>query len=173
MELNLFNIKKYPISANGNQCIGPCYPKNKSSLHPIRMEIVTSKNHSYCAVNQFSKYNPDTKNTTIEYLDKCYDFQNIKDSENDKNDNDNIMNIITPFMDFNLHHFLSIFYNINNYEDGIDYLTSKEIPFLTSHRIFEALLITYGKTIDIIDNRTIDFVIKLIKKCIHLHFMKD
>jgi len=156
----IFNMKKYPKSANGLQCIGPCYPKNKRSLHPIRMEIVTSRDHAYCAVNQFSKYDPETKNTQIEYLDKCYEFQNSEELENDK---DYIMNIITPYMDFNLQQFLIIFYNIHSYEDGIEYITSKEIPIVTSHRIFEAILNVYGETIDIIDNRTIDFVIKILK----------
>ena len=160
MESQLFNTKKYPKSASGLQCIGPCYPKNKRSLHPIRMEIVESRDHAYCPVNQFSKYDPVTKTTKIEYLDKCYEFQN---SEEIDNDIDTIMNVITPYMDFNLKQFLIIFYNIHNYEDGIEYLSSKEIPIVTSHRIFEAMLNVYGQTINIIDNRTIDFVIKLLK----------
>jgi len=93
METQLFNMKKYPKSASGLQCIGPCYPKNKRSLHPIRMEIVTSRDHAYCPVNQFSKYDPEKKNKTVENLDKCYEFQNPEEIENDKN---TIMNIITP-----------------------------------------------------------------------------
>ena len=40
MEHQLINIKKYPKSASGLQCIGPCYPKNKTSMHPIRMDIM-------------------------------------------------------------------------------------------------------------------------------------
>lgn len=160
MEHQIFANKKYPKSSNGLQCIGPCYPQNKRSLHPIRMDIITSKEFSYCPVNQFSKYNPETKQTTLEYIDKCYEFQN---SENIENDKDTIMDIITPYMDFSLDKFLIIFYNINNYEDGIEYITTNIIPLITSMRIFEAMLIVYGKTLDIIDNRTIDYVIKLIK----------
>ena len=163
MEYQISNIKKYPKSANGLQCIGPCYPKNKRSMHPIRMEIVTSKNNSYCSVNQFSKYNPEKKKMEVEYIDKCFQFQNESDEEVVDNEKDTILNIITPNMDFNLQQFLVIFYNIHTYEDGIDYITKNEIPFNTSHRIFEAMLNVYGNTIDIIDNRTIDFIIKLLK----------
>lgn len=163
MEYQISNIKKYPKSASGLQCIGPCYTKNKRSMHPIRMEIVTSKNNSYCSVNQFSKYNPEKKKTDVEYIDKCFQFQNESDEDVVDNEKDTILNIITPYMDFNLQQFLVIFYNIHTYEDGIEYITTNEIPLITSHRIFEAMLNVYGNTIDIIDNRTIDFVIKILK----------
>ena len=168
MEYQLSNIKKYPKSANGLQCIGPCYAKNKRSIHPIRMEVITSNQHSYCAVNQFTKFNQEKNIQETIYADKCYAFQNNDDENNDKNteeSNNNILNIIIPFMDFNLQQFLVVFYNIYNYEDGIEYITiNSSLPITTLQRIFEAMLNVYGSTIDIIDNRSIDFVITLITK---------
>jgi len=165
MEHQLINIKKYPKSASGLQCIGPCYPKNKTSMHPIRMDIISSNQYSYCAVNQFSKYNPEKQKTEEVILDKCYNVDNDNDKQNKADSNENILNVIIPFMDFNLHHFLIIFYNIHTYEDGIDYITkNKSLPVTTLQRIFEAMLNVFISKIDIIDNRTIDFIITLIKK---------
>jgi hypothetical protein len=161
MEYQLSNIKKYPKSANGLQCIAPCYPKNKKSIHPIRMDTITSKEHSYCAVNQFTKYNPEKKINEDFFLDKCYNVQ-----ENEKEDiNENILNIIVPFMDFNLKQFLLIFYNIHTYEDGIEYINKNiTLSISTLERIYEAMLNAYGLSVDIIDNRSIDFIIKIIKE---------
>jgi hypothetical protein len=162
MEHQLINIKKYPKSATGLQCIGPCYPKNKTSIHPIRMDIVSSNQYSYCAVNQFNKYNPEKQRTEEVIIDKCYNNNN---SQNKVDSNENILNVIVPFMDFNLHQFLIIFYNIHTYEDGIEYISkNKSLSLSTLQRIYEAMLNVYASKIDIIDNRTIDFVIILIKK---------
>jgi hypothetical protein len=67
-------------------------------------------------------------------------------------------------MDFNLQQFLIIFYNIHTYEDGIEYITQNQsLPITTQIRIYEAMLNVYAGRIDIIDNRTIDFLIKIIK----------
>jgi hypothetical protein len=161
MEFQLSNIKKYPKSASGLQCIAPCYPKNKRSIHPIRMDIITSNEHSYCAVNQFSRYDPEKDIKEELFIDKCYNVQ-----ENDKDDkNENILNIIVPFMDFNLKQFLVIFYNIHTYENGIEYINKNiTLPNSTLERIYEAMLNVYGSSVDIIDNRTIDFIIKIIKE---------
>lgn len=162
MEFQLTNIKKYPKSASGLQCIGPCYPKNKTSIHPIRMDVITSNQHSYCAVNQLSKYNPEKGTDEEIIMDKCYNIQNEGNQETDKIEN--ILNVIVPYMDFNLQQFLIIFYNIHTYEDGIDYITQNQsLPITTQIRIYEAMLNVYAGKIDIIDNRTIDFVIKIIK----------
>ena len=84
MEFQLTNIKKYPKSANGLQCIGPCYPKNKTSIHPIRMDVITSNQHSYCAVNQLSKYNPEKGIDEEVIMDKCYNIQNEGIQETNK-----------------------------------------------------------------------------------------
>ena len=67
-------------------------------------------------------------------------------------------------MDFNIKDFLSIFYEINTFEDGITWIVNNtEINIKTRIRIFECILNVFGQSIDIIDNRIIDFVISMIK----------
>ena len=80
-----------------------CFNNKKLSLIVAQQTPIfilsTSKNNSYCSVNQFSKYNPEKKKTDVEYIDKCFQFQNESDEDVVDNEKDTILNIITPYMD--------------------------------------------------------------------------
>ena len=65
-------------------------------------------------------------------------------------------------MDFNIKDFLLVFYGINTFEEGID-LISTLTNIRSQIRIFECLLNVFGKNVDIIDHRIINFFIELVK----------
>jgi hypothetical protein len=152
-------IKKYPKSQKGYQCLGPCYDKYVTTIHPITFDVITSKN-PYCPVAGYQKFNPDENKFVITYQDECKDTN----SNVTLDKNEEIYNNLLPYMDFNIKDFLSMFYEINTFEDGLDWITNNsESNIKTQIRIFECILNVYGKDIDIIDNRIIDFVINIIK----------
>lgn len=151
--------KKYLKSVSGHQCIGPCVSKNKKIIHPITLETITDKDQSFCPVNGFEIINEKTNKKEIKYIDKCYGIQN-----DNINNNTHIMNVLIPEIDFDIKHFLVMFYNIHSYEEGIAWINDNlGYPLTTRERIFECILNSYGFTIDIIDNRTSEFVYLLIK----------
>lgn len=151
--------KKYSKSSHGKQCLGPCVSKNKKIIHPVTLETVTDKNDAFCPVAGFEVVNEKTNKKEIKYTDKCYGVQ-----VNNINTNDNIMNFLIPYLDFDSKHFLIMFYNINNYEEGISWInTNSGYPITTRERIFEAILTAYGDSLDIVDNRTTEFILLLIK----------
>lgn len=151
--------KKYSRSSHGKQCLGPCVTKNKKIIHPITLETVTDKNDAFCPVAGFESVNEKNNKKEIKYTDTCYGVQ-----VNNINKNESIMNVLVPYLDFDTKHFLIMFYNINNYEEGITWInTNSGYPITTRERIFESILNVYGETLDIIDNRTTDFILLLIK----------
>ena len=152
-------IKKYPKSEKGYQCIGPCYDKYVTSVHPITFDVITSKN-PYCPVTGFQKFYPSENKFKITYQDTCKN----EDGESTLEKNEEVYNNLLPYMEFNIKDFLSQFYEINTFEDGITWITNTTTDNIkTKIRIFECILNVFGKNIDIIDNRIIDFFISIIK----------
>jgi len=152
-------IKKYPKSDKGYQCLGPCYDKYVTSVHPITFDVITSKNQ-YCPVAGYQSFYPTENKFKITYQDKC----NQDDTNSTLDKNEEIYNNLLPYMEFNIKDFLAMFYEINTFEDGINWISNNsDMNIRTKIRIFECILNVFGKNIDIIDNRIIDFVIDIIK----------
>ena len=151
--------KKYSKSVNGYQCLGQCITKNKKIIHPITLETVTDKDNSFCPVAGYETINEKTNKKEMRYTDKCYGIQVDNVSNTDQ-----IMNVVIPYLDFDVKHFLIIFYNIHSYEEGITWITDNiGYPLGTRERIFECILNIYGIMIDIVDNRTHEFIMEIIK----------
>jgi hypothetical protein len=160
--MNNLSIKRFNKSKNNYQCIGPCYPRNKWILHPNTLEYISNTKTEFCPINGISKLDPERKTFYVKYDDEC----NIsKDAEeNELEDKDLTLNAVLPYIGFNLNDFLIQFYNISSYEDGIDWIEKNPtVPLLTKKRIFETILFLYGKSIDIVDYRTNDLFIDIIK----------
>jgi len=151
------NIKKYPKSKKGFQCLGPCREKNVPSIHPILLDTIIS-NNPYCPVAGYQVYDKNEKKYNTLYIDDC----NKVDTNIKHDKDDDLLNNLLPYMDFNIKDFLLIFYDIKSFEDGIDVI-AKQINFRTKIRLFESMLNVFGKNIDIIDHRIIDFFIELVK----------
>lgn len=152
-------IKKYPKSDKGYPCLGPCYGTRVTSIHPITFDVITAKN-PYCPVAGYQKFYPSENKFKITYQDNC-----TQDTKNDVLDkNEEIYNNLLPYMDFNIKDFLSMFYEINTFEEGITWIeNNSDKNIRTRIRIFECILNVFGNNIEIIDNRIIDFVINIIK----------
>lgn len=160
-ESDIGDIKKYPKSKNKFQCLGPCYQPSTIIVHPTLLEIVTNNENPFCPVNEWTYEDPTTGRKQNKMTDIC-----INPTENTNISNKDLeLNILTPLVDFNAEQFLKIYYNIFSFEDGLDWCdTNKHAPIDTQLRIVKGILKVFGKNIDIIDSRFIDFLINLIKK---------
>ena len=162
--MNNLSIKKFNKSVNNYQCIGPCYPRNKWVLHPNTLEYISNTETSFCPINGITKLDPETKTYYVKHDDKCI-IEKDEDNSSTQSEEESTMNAVLPYLGFNLTDFLIQFYNISSYEEGIDWIEKNPtVPLLTKKRIFEIILYIYGNKIDIIDNRTIDFFIEIIKQ---------
>jgi hypothetical protein len=155
------NIKKYPKSKHNFQCLGPCYYAGTKIRHPITLQIVTNQdNFPFCAVSKWTTTDPKTGNQRDELIDGCYNPVHMTSDELINAE----INMLLPLVEFNVEQFLKMFYKIFSFEDGIAWIESnKHKPFLTKVRILRCILKVYGKDIEIIDNRIVDFFIEIIK----------
>lgn len=151
--MNNLDEQKFPKSKNGLQCITPCYPADLWTINPITLRFHTS-NLPYCHVN----LNIDEEGNELE-VDGCYNPISIKDYSEMNVD------ILVPTIDFNCKHFLILFNNIKNLEDGMEYLEKKKYTSTTTRaRVVNCILKVYGENIEIVDQRLVDFFIELAKK---------
>ena len=151
---------KYPKSKNNFQCIGPCYQPGTWIVHPLTLEYIRDINHPFCPVKEWEYIDPDGKKI-IRTTDICYHPTESKDLSGKEFE----MNILTPNIDFNDKQFLKIFYDIHSFEDAINWIDNKKYsPPLTRLRIMDCAWNAYGKNINIIDHRLVDFYIEIAKK---------
>lgn len=152
---------KYPKSRNNFQCIGPCYQPNTWIVHPLTLEYITDNINPFCPVKQWD-YIDETGKKIPRVTDVCYHPTESKDLSGKEFE----MNILTPNIDFNYEQFLKIFYNIHSFEDAIDWIDSKKnnSSLLTRMRIMDCAWHAYGRNVNIIDHRVVEFYIELAKK---------
>jgi hypothetical protein len=160
LENQEINIKKYPKSKNGFQCLGPCYHPGTMIVHPTLLETATDRYGAFCPVNAWEGEDPQTGQKTYNITDACFGptkKENISNKELG-------LNILTPYIDFDSGQFLKIYYNIYSFEDAMDWLDrNKHTPLDTQLRIINCSLKSFGKSIDLVDNRFIDFIVNAIK----------
>lgn len=151
--------KKYPKSMNGKQCVGMCYKKNTKIIHPIYSHVVTNLNNSFCPVAEY--YEKENGKMIKKDIDECN--ENIKKIEYIYNEID----FLYPYVDFNSAIFLNMCYNINNFSEGLTWITENSHLVLdTRERIFNLIIDAFATHIDIIeisDNRIVDFLNILIR----------
>jgi hypothetical protein len=157
MDPNNSNNLKYSKSINNRQCLGPCYKKNTKIIHPLYLDIV-SYNKSFCPVVEYIvKENNKQK---YAYTDECIENQGKYDLNYE-------YNLLNPDLGFSSSNFLSIYYNITNFSEGIKWISdNNNLSIDTRERIFNLIFDAYRDTFDIIelsDNRFNDFFIILIK----------
>lgn len=153
--------KPYPISKNNFQCIGPCYQSSTTIVHPVTLEYVTDRSNPFCPIRQKEFVDKNTGKKKTVTIDICNQPTETKDVSGKEFE----INILTPSIDFNDTHFINIYYDIYSYEDAINYITeNKYLPILTKLRIIDCSLNAYGKELNIVDHRTVDFFIEVINK---------
>jgi hypothetical protein len=161
MEQTIHN-KKYPKSIYGYKCVGPCYKKNTSIIHPIYFNTITTDKMDYfCPTNEWFYKN---KSNNIErfQIDKCK-----AEDANKFDKNINYENLLIPYTNFDELSFLDTYYNIDTFNNALDWITENNTtPINTRQRIFDLAYEAFKNTFDIIDfndSRIVDFFINLIK----------
>jgi len=147
----IINKQKYPKSIHGKQCIGPCYDKNTSYIHPITLDTYKTKVPT-CPTENWIDENGDNK-----INDLCYLPTKGKDDQSQ-------LDLITPIISLNCDKFLKYCYNINSFDEAIDWNTNNNDPLYTQLRIIECAWKNYGKSHDIINGDLIEFYKIVIKK---------
>lgn len=158
MEETIHN-KKYQKSSHGYQCVGPCYKKNTKIIHPIYFNYITDKKHDFfCPTNEWI-YKDNFNNLDRYYIDEC--------KNETKNKDDNIINLLYPYTNFDELSFLDTYYNISTFGQALEWIeNNKNLPINTIQRIFDLSFEAFKYTFDIIDfndTRIVDFFINLIK----------
>lgn len=145
----------YPISANNQQCIGPCYYSNTRIIHPITLNEIDGVKHNFCPVNTFVYTDPITKKNTLWSIDQCH-RPTARETTMDEILRENV---IAPQFQFSSDYFVKVYYKINNLEDLLRWLDMHTIdPYKTRERVFNNGMVAYGDQINIIDHRIVYFV---------------
>jgi hypothetical protein len=144
-------------SKNNNVCLTSCVPVNNKITHPIYLNVVTSDKYSFCAVKEFKKLNISTGKYETHTIDECDDNKHYK--------NNMKQNILNPSIDFNHEQFLLIYYDINSFDTGMDWLELNSYKnIVTRLRIFKCIVNAFKNTIEIFEKRFINIFIEIIKK---------
>lgn len=159
MTQNITN--KYQKTKSGLQCIGNCYKKNTKIIHPISLDIVTSNKYNFCPVAEITGIDDKSGKIISKNIGEC-------DNVTLKNDVNHISyDLLYPYADLNEDYFLEMYYDINSFNKGIEWIIdNKHLPLITRQRIFDLILDAYGNKLDIIDTsdtRIVDFIFDLIK----------
>lgn len=160
MEKQDFNIKQYPKSKNNFQCLGPCYYPGSTVLHPTLLRSTRNDLYPFCPVDPWENIDAATGKSEKLTHDIC-----LNPTEKEYISNKELeLNILTPYIDFNLEKFLKIYYNIFSFEESIDWIDkNNHVPLETKIRIINASLRAFGENVDIFDNRFADFFVNFIK----------
>jgi hypothetical protein len=163
-------IKKYPKSINNRQCLGPCYETNTEILHPIFLRNIKNsefKGKPFCPTDFYQIENEATgKKIDIDY-DICYNPTQNKDSST-------IESLLIFQSGFTKDVFLSLYYDINTFEEMCEWLEiNKFYPLETKVRIVNAALNLFGDNLDYFDDSFVDFYIEYIKEKFIILFYKD
>lgn len=130
---NKSNIYNLPISIDGYDCLGPCYPPNTVFYHPLYFATFKTKDY-VCPIKK-------TVNKNGEKI--LTDYCDPKDANNDYQDFDIFEDIVqianTPKS------FLQQIYNIKTVEDIYRFLNDsiEELPIYTQKRILNCMYLTY------------------------------
>lgn len=145
-------ILKHNKSHTGKQCIGPCYKSNTSYLHPIVLDYMMHPSKNTCPTYRW--WNENTKKYQI------YDECNLDKQSADQND---ILNVLLPTLNFDETHFLKLYYNIYTLDSGIEWLTNNISNYYSSIRISECLWRVYGNSSNILTDKFIQYYVNFIK----------
>lgn len=145
----------YPISVNGQQCIGPCYHSNTRIIHPLTLDEIRGVDRNFCPVNTFVFTDPNTKKSTLSIIDKCM-VPTARETQMDEILRDNV---IAPQFHFSSDYFVKVYYKITNLEDLLNWLDGHRTdPFKTKERVFNNSMAVYGDQLNIVDHRLIHFI---------------
>jgi len=146
---------KYPTSKNGYSCIGPCYHPDTVSIHPLYLEHIVNRNKSYCPTAAYTV----PGETEPNIYDEC------TAPTHKKNEPANIeMLSLSSMIEFSDDSFLRIYYEIYSLEDAVKWITERNyMPIASLNRVLNTAFKVYGKQLEIIDNRIVDYIDNIFK----------
>lgn len=125
------NIFNFPISINGHQCIGPCYPPNNLFYHPIYLTSLMELEEPICPT--FKYFND--KEGTYDKIDQC--------RPEDITENFEKFELFEDTFQFasNEKFFLSQIYDINNLNGATEFLEEslELLPVYSQKRILNCI----------------------------------
>lgn len=159
---------KFPKSSNDVQCVSKCYKKSTNITHPVTLERTTNINGSFCAII------PTQIDGNLVTIDECLlppddmneysiDSQKQKDEwviqQNDE------LNLLYPFLDFNPRDFMKKYYGIRNIGDFYLFLKNNaSLPIFTKLRLMDCFIDVFGEGVSVLDVSFIDTINDIIKK---------
>lgn len=150
--------KKYKKSINNIQCLGPCYKPDTYVVHPVYLEHINKYDDNPFCPTEYHEVN-DTKtgkNKVIPY-DICENPTDITDISTSES-------IILFQSGFTKDVFLSLYYDINSFEEMIEWLNINKTALIdTKTRIVNAALNIYDNNIEHFDDTFIKFYIEYMK----------
>jgi hypothetical protein len=157
LNMDLMNEKKYPISKNKHQCIGPCYYENTPFVNPITGQYFTLDNPA-CPIYDEEIIDGKVENVYVDTCNKPTVSKTTKDESLE-------IQMALPFFALDTSFFLRKYYNIYSFEHAIEWLEKKKnSPMKTKNRVIECAWIAFGNEIDILDQRITNYYLDLIKK---------
>jgi hypothetical protein len=126
-------------SIDGNNCVGPCYPKNTFYYNPYNL-VLTKSDRLSCPIKPQKKINSDGK---IEEINSnfCYDKDINKGHLYFDIFNDSVQ------ISTSSNNFLKEIYRLNNIEDIVHFLSNsiEILPIYSQRRILKAIFEVYYK----------------------------
>lgn len=154
------NREKYPKSTNGTQCIGPCYKKGTSTIHPLVLRSVKNEDHAFCHIPPQTVLNEKGQQVGVKLYEEC------KTPTTDKYDIMELeMKVLIPTVNFSSEYFLNIYYGITSISEYINWLIeAKNKPLATRLRVTECVWREFMKDTKVIDDKVIDLYVEAINK---------
>jgi hypothetical protein len=148
----------YQKSMNNHRCIGPCYYPKTNVIHPVNLDKYINLNYSTCPTRNYIVKNEITGKDESKSWDKC-------ENPTHKEDIASVESLIILQSGFTKDFFLSNYYDINSFDDSIEWLNNNDYVFIdTKIRVINCALNVYGDNIDLFDEKFIDFFITYIKE---------
>jgi hypothetical protein len=156
---------KFPLSKYKYQCLTPCYPPNKSYLHPYFLELLHVKNASTCGVFYAKEY--DTGKTTFQPIDECAYNPDVE------TDDDNVLAYM-PIFEFNYTDFLNKVYGITNFDDVINWTNNNtHLSKYTIIRVHNCAWKGYGNELENISDTVVEYYYDLFSDMQNFKFTLD
>lgn len=138
-------------SISGRKCLTKCYEKGKIFFHPISLVPTQSLYNGACATNPYYVDDDGILGGLREY-DKC----RLEDNEL-SNPPDESAIILLSFT-FDAKYFLNNFYGLKSFDQVIQWtLENDNLPYLTIYRIHNCAWKVYGKNIDALTFKVLEY----------------
>jgi bifunctional DNA-binding transcriptional regulator/antitoxin component of YhaV-PrlF toxin-antitoxin module len=155
---NRKRTKKYKKSINNIQCLGPCYKPDTYVVHPVYLEHINKyDDNPFCPTEYHEVDDAKTGKKKVIPYDICANPTDISDISTSES-------IILFQSGFTKDVFLSLYYDINSFEEMVDWLNTNKMALIdTKTRIVNAALNIYDNSIEYFDDVFIKFYIDYMK----------